>query len=181
MSSWRAVCNASIVLCFPTLHKSHHRNRCGSSAPCLRKKTSLSNSDHPFCHPAKTVTVWSPLRTATVESYSTPRRPEPVLARPDPTRHVANAGFPRQRPLFFFFAVVSSACVWCAFVFVPYHRKFHVIKRLYGPFFFGLLSRNRAGTQKGRKRETKENAQCRTLIFVIFPEPVGREVGLNTA
>jgi len=158
--------------------KSNHRNRGGSSAPCLRKRTSLSNSDNPFCHPAKT--VWSPLRATIVESYSTPRQSGPVLARHVTTRGKCRILSPttnNQHPLFFYFTLPlfhQPGCGACS-------SLSHIAASLaqssdrMGIFFFWSFVEEPRGYAKGRKREIKKTAQCRVLIiFVIVPEPVER-------
>jgi len=107
--------------------------------------------------------------TASVQLRSRPTRHD--------TRQMQNSLANSQHPLFFYFTLPlfhqpgcgawsSLSCIAASLI--------QSSERM-GIYFFGLLSRNPAGTQKGRKREIKKTAQSRVLIiFVIVPEPVER-------
>ena len=177
MSSWRALCNA----CLSALFSNAEQNRIIVAVAVRRPRAwygrryrSLTRSIR-FAIPPRR--AWSPLRAATVESYCTPRQSRSVLTVTK--RHDANAGFPRQHiryhDCFPCCSFISLGVVQVAVVPYPYRRKIYTIERPYWVFCFGLLSRNRAGTQKkGGGRSEKRTTKYRPLISIIFPEPIER-------
>lgn len=153
--NWRTVCNASLVLCIPTPYKSNNRNRCSSSAPCLRKKHSRIRTirfaipprqhGRRFARPS-----WSP-------TDATVRRVSPRPFSPDTTRRKRRIPPPASAIYFFHFP-------YSYFISLG-GRAPSSLSRIAASFIqpsdrmgknFGLSSRNRAGTQKGREREKRK-------------------------